>query len=122
MMMTSKNEQITEEQVKDNLENGLVMVIEEKKKEFFNKIDGIAKNISVKPNSKSAYALMELIRVLKSAATFPTPTLKGKPSERELHAVANLYEIKDLQIEMAICAIGRLQEEQDNNSQEESNE
>lgn len=122
--MTSKTEEleITEEQVKDNLETGLIMAIEEKSKEFFNKIDDIAKNISVKPNSKSAYALMELIRVLKSSATFPNAALQGTPSERELLTINDLYAIKDLQIEMAICAIGRLQEEQDNSSKETDNE
>lgn len=115
-------ENITEEQVKDNLETGIVMAIEEKKRDLFNRIDNIVSEISVKPGSKSFFAIHELARILKSAATFPNAVIQGRPSTRELGAVQDLYAIKDLQVELAICAIARGQEEQDNNSQEETNE
>lgn len=121
--MTSKiEEQITEEQVKDNLETGIVMAIEAKKREFINRIDNTVAEISVKEGSKSYFALHELVRILKSAATFPNAVVLGKPSQRELDAVADLYAIKDLQHELAIITIARQQEENDNNTQTQENE
>lgn len=118
--MTSKDEKITEEQVKDNLETGIVMAIEEKKRGFFSTVDELASSIAVKPNSKSMYALNELVRIIKSAATFPSAQIPKSPSERELKAVQDLYSIKDLQIELAICTIGRAQEDNDNAKEQEN--
>lgn len=116
----SNQEEVTEEQVKDNLETGIVMAIEGKKRELFNRIDNITGEISVKHGSKSYYALNELVRILKSAATFPNAVVQGKPSQRELDAVADLYAIKDLQLELGIVTIGRAQEEQHKQSRKET--
>jgi chemotaxis response regulator CheB len=100
-------EEITEEQVKDNLETGLVMAIEEKSKVLAENLKELSKK--------------ELIRLIKSAASFPNPNLRAGATQAELTAVQNLYAIKDLQVELAICTIGRAQEEQ-NNSEGEDNE
>lgn len=109
-MMTSKEEileNVTEDQVKDNMEVGIIMAIDEKK----NLLNEQIKDLSKK----------ELTRLIRNAANFPQQVSVN--GARELAATQTLYAIKDLQVEMSILSIGKMQEEQDgNNSEGEQNE
>lgn len=107
--MTSKEEilgNITEEQIQDNMETGIIMAIDEKKAV----LDEQLKDLSKK----------ELVRLIRNAANFPQPVSLTGAKERE--ATETLYTIKDLQVEMALISIGKLQQDNDNESEGGSNE
>lgn len=107
-MESFDKKQVTEEQIKDNLENGIVLALQEHIQDFEKKIESLSKK--------------ELKRLLRSAARFPETSLNKGPSNDELEATQRLFAIKDLQVELAIVTLGRQQEELDKHTQKEDND
>lgn len=98
---------ISEEQVKDNLETGLVLAIEEKRKELLGSLENLSKK--------------ELKRLLENVARFPEPRVpSGGFGKSEATATETIYAIKDLQLELGIVTLARKQEENDNSKGEDN--
>lgn len=103
--MTSKEEildNVSVEQIQDNMETGIIMAIDEKKAELKTQLKDLSKK--------------ELVRLINNAANFPQPVSVTGGAEKT--ATETLYTIKDLQIEMALISIGKLQEDNDNKESE----
>lgn len=85
------------EDIEQSMQESAIQGIEEFKKDLFPLLGKLSKN--------------EMERVIKNIANFPQPSKTNAGPEEE--ATVLLYSIKDLQVQLAITAIGRIQQERE---------
>ena len=100
-----KKEDLTAEEIYDNMLKGLEIGIKDLQGKLTEKVDGLSQK--------------QLRRCLKALINYPETEHEGK-SEREIKFITGLYTLHMQQVQLEIQAIGQLQEELDKKKEQEN--